>query len=249
MVTSCTSVLMFNSTRFSSKFSCLLLFFIAICAVQLQAQENRGQSVNKSLRDPFDFRVNPQRLKNIEFEGAQTTSFSAVDNRLIDSLFHLDKNYDFEFRCWSRYLFMNFNNVFIMRFSNNAWTARYFDLKESNGNPKKFTERKVDQSKVNQLWSKLVEHKVLTLPDMNDLQPLMVNYQIDTAALQISGRSMHMTDGVLYCFELLTPTKKRHYKYANPESSLKLYGNIEALAMAQMNILLIQKFLGKAVSK
>ena len=236
---------MFKSTPSNLKLCCLLLSLMVICTIQIKAQVGKPQSDVNHVRDSFDFKPNKQRSRNIAFEDGKTSAINEVDDRVIDSLFHLDKNYDFEFRFWSRYLSMNFNNVFIMRLSNNAWTARYFDLNESHGNPKKFTERKVEQSKVDQLWTRLVENKVLTLPDMRDLDKSMVSYKIDTATLQLYGRRTDMTDGVLYGFELLTPTRKRHYNYGNPGSYLKNYSHIQELALAQLNVMLIQKFLGK----
>lgn len=249
MATSCTSVLTFSSRPSSLKLRYSLLFIMAICTVQMKAQGVITPSVARPIRDPFDFKVNPRSLKTIEFEAGKTASFSEVDNRVIDSLFLLDKNYDFEFRLWSRYSSMNFNNVFILRLSNNTWTARYFDLNECYGDPKKFKERTVDQSKVHQLWSMLVRNKVLTLPDMKELQSQMVNYEIDTTALLIQGRGTQVMDGVLYSFELLTPAKKRYYSYANPSIYMKLYSSIAALAYAQLNVLVIQKFLGKTASR
>jgi hypothetical protein len=225
-------------TRAYPKFIMASLVLV-LFSINLKAQQGNSSKV----RSPFDIRVDPLKSRMVAFEAGKTSSINEADDRILDSIFHLDKNYDFEFRLWSRYSSSNFNNVFVLSLRNNTWTARYFDLKNSMGDRRRFTERKITQSRVDQLWMRLVENKVLTLPDMADIRNTLFNYEIDTLTLQASRTRMEMTDGVLYSFELLNPTKKRHYSYANPQSLMKYHGNSEALCMASLNVLLIQKFL------
>ena len=108
-----------------------------------------------------------------------------------------------------------------------------------------FTERKVNQDAVNQLWELLVQNNVLTLPTQNSLENKFVKYVVDTADLQ-SGRHRKIVtvDGILYGFELLTPNRRRYYSYGNPKVYLDNYGNVKELFNAVSIIMIIQKFLG-----
>ncbi|MBB5437766.1 hypothetical protein HDC92_001440 [Pedobacter sp. AK017] len=202
-----------------------------------------AQETKKNVRPPFDFKTDTVRSRFISFQEASTSEVNAAYNRSVDSTFHLDKNYIFELRLWKRHLSYNFDDVFILRLKNNKWTARYFDLKDSFGDKTKFTERKVDQTKADQLWVKLVENKVLTIPDEKVLQDRLLLYKIDSANIDLVIQRISMTDGVLYGFELSTPDKKRHFSYSNPESLLKYYGNVEELYRVVIINMLIQKFL------
>lgn len=196
----------------------------------------------------FDFKSDTKRARNVSFKGDTSSNINYKLDQIIDSAYKLDKNYDFEFRLWKRHLMFNFDNVFILTLKNNSWTVRYFDRNNGLRDETKFTERPVDQSKVNQLWELLVENNVLTLPDESLLQDRMVRYIIDTTNLHAGTiQKTDATDGILYCFELLTPHKKKYYNYGCPNFLLERYGNIKELYNAVLLVLLIQKFLGQAV--
>jgi hypothetical protein len=219
----------------------ILLLFIHFFSLQAQAQVPKTNS-----NSPFDFRSDPAQSKYVSFNRDTTElKINTHYNRILDSAYKLDKNYDFEFRLWKRYLSNNFDNVFIMRLRNNQWTASYYDRNNGIIDRIIFTERPVDQSRLNQLWELLVQNNVLTLPDQRALNERMVTYVVDTTNPQYGRiKKVNITDGILYCFELSTPTKKRFYSYGNPQVYLKHYGNIEELYNAVVIILLIEKFLG-----
>ncbi len=132
-----------------------------------------------------------------------------------------------------------------MRLHQKKWTARYFDLNQSYGDPKRFTEKPVNQTMLHQLWLSLNEQNILTLPSQSSLRKKLMKYEIDTATLYVSNKITTTTDGVLYCFELRNLTKSRSYTYGNPNSYLKEYPNVEELMNAVMIILLTQKYLGQ----
>lgn len=206
-----------------------------------------AQDVKRKPISPFNFRVDTLQPKNIAFESGEVSTTNARYNHIIDSAFKLDKNYEFEFRLWKRHLEYNFDNVFILRLVNNKWIARYFDLNECYGDIRKFKERKVDQTKVNQLWRLLEQHKVLSLPSQEALNEKLQSYSIDTVRFSSSISRTYLTDGILYSFQLADPDKVRHYSYACPQTYLKNYGNVEELYHAVYIIILIEKFLGQKI--
>lgn len=204
-----------------------------------------AQTSNKKVYPPFDFTSDSVKRGMVSFEADTAESkLNLQYNHLVDSAFHLDSTYEFEFRLWKRHLHPNLDNVYVLTLKDNKWKARYFDLGAGLGN--KFTERKVNQLQVNQLWELMVENNVLTLPDQKLLFDRMQKYVVDTTNLQSATISKgDVTDGILYCFELSSPGKKKYYSYHCPAHFLDLFGNIKELYNAVIIIMLIQKYLGQ----
>ena len=214
-----------------------VIFFIAFVSVTYcSAQFN------------FKFRQ-PSPLK-IDFVASNTddvlSNIFIEKDRVFDSTYNLDQDYDFEFRLWQDGLSNNSQSVFIMTFKKDKWSAKYFHFnwnrKESE---KELVEVKVDSSKLNQLWYLMNYHKVLSLPNSNQLSSKMVEYVIDTVNFEDSyERRLDITDGIGYNFELLKPNKRRSYFYSNPEPLFKRYPFIEELSDATVLIYMIRKYLG-----
>ena len=195
----------------------------------------------------FNFKPSHEISKRVEFVAdVKGKNFVNGMDRMLDSVFQLDKNFDFEFRYWETGLIVNSTKVLILAQRNKKWSARYFYYnKDWQKDGKSLAEAQVDQSKLDQLWELLVHNNVLTLPSQDSLKNRMVKYVIDTAFLGF-GHEEHfeIDDGILYEFELSKPEKKRVYWYGCPQLLLKQYGNIEELFNAVELILLIQRYLG-----
>ena len=195
----------------------------------------------------FDFKPSHEMSKRVAFaeDVKEKVSVNGMD-RMLDSLFRLEKNFDFEFRYWETGLTNISTKAFILTLRNKKWSARYFHYnKDWQKDGKSLSEVQVDQSKLDQLWELLVHNNVLTLPSQDSLKNRMVKFVIDTAFLGF-GHEEHFAidDGILYEFELSNPEKKRVYWYGCPQLFLKQYGNIEELFNAVELILLIQRYLG-----
>jgi len=106
----------------------------------------------------------------MSFEAGSPSTTNLAYNLKIDCMFNLKKNYDFELRLWKRHFQDNFDHVFILTLKNNKWKARYFDRNLQLGKSTDFKEKKVDQTKLDQMWMTLTENKLLTLPDQKELK-------------------------------------------------------------------------------
>ena len=100
-------------------------------------------------------------------------------SHLIDSTFHLDKAYDFEFRLWTKPSLISYANVFILTRKNKTWTARFFEY--FGNRTSKILERKVNQSGLDSLWKRLVANQVLTLPTQDSLRAKAKIFVADTS--------------------------------------------------------------------
>ena len=171
-------------------------------------------------------------------------------DRVFDSTYNLDKDYDFEFRLWQDGLSNNSQRVFIMTLKKNKWSAKYFHFNPNwKERGKDLIEVKVDSARLNQLWYLMNIHKVLSLPNSNELRSRMVEYVIDTVNFEYGyERRLDITDGIGYNFELLKPNKRRSYFYSNPETLFKRYPFIEELSDANVLIYMIKRYLGIPLS-
>jgi hypothetical protein len=181
----------------------------------------------------------------IDFKGDSITTLKFPMLSLIDSVYKLDKDYDFEFRLWTSPSLVKYANVFILSQKNKVWSARFFefDVKQNQN----ISEKTVDQSKLNKLWTRLEENKVLTLPTQESvIKKLKIYVAEPSAALEGEDYVMQvgMSDGTMYYFELATQHKRRSYSYHSPKAYLKHYPNTEELYRAYVLIILVRKYLG-----
>lgn len=206
-----------------------------------------AQPTQNAIHSPFNFRTDSIKSRYVSFIGdTSAREEKSPYDKALDSQYHLDKNYDFQFRLWKHHPESNFDNAFVFTLKDNKWTARYFDRNNNVKSKIVFTERPVDQTKVKQLWQLLVEHNVLTLPPQKALKNRFVNYKVDTANVQYSNiGKLDVIDGIAYRFELMAPSKQRHYGYNCPQAYLNRFGNVKELYDAVVIIMLIEKFLGQ----
>ncbi|TZF83810.1 hypothetical protein FW774_10105 [Pedobacter sp. BS3] len=186
------------------------------------------------------FKAKPERSKHIDFmaEPASPPNFA------LDSLYQPEKNYQFEFRLYQETMYNQGNTVFVMTLVHNRWTARYFIYDTSTKQEGRLKEVSIDQQYLDELWSLLVSHAVLELPDQKALQSQLIHYSADTLDLPFSPQKSIITiDGTMYRFSLSTPQKQRTYTYANPKGQLAMSSNIKELYDAFAIIALIKKFL------
>jgi len=192
----------------------------------------------------FLFIFNSSGQTDFKADSIANTNASEISH-LIDSTFRLDKNYDFEFRLWTKPSLVSYANVFILTQKNKIWTARFF---EYYGNrTSKISERKVNQSGLDSLWKRLVANQVLTLPTQDSLKAKMRMFVADTSQEFDEGdtyKQVSIMDGTAYYFELATKGKNRSYYYHCPKGYLKYYSNVEELYRAFMIIVLVRKYLG-----
>ena len=200
-----------------------------------------------SLFGQFDFRRDPYLSKKIDFVPDTVQKFTNVRKPFfVDSIFKLEKDYDFQFRFWNSGIFTPSTSVFILTQRNKKWSARYFaPNRDWQKDGKQIIEIAVDQSKLDQLWELLVMNDVLALTTQQEIKTPMVKFEIDTSNLvNASGRRLSINDGVLYEFELMKPSSSRHYSYHCPQTYLKYYTHIIEFYNASVIILLINKYLG-----
>lgn len=216
-----------------------LLFFVLISVLAIAQVRN----------SPFNFKADTAGATGFLFAGDSSKPvFNVEYNRILDSAYSLNNEYEFQFRLWKRHLSSSFDDVFVLTLKDKKWTARYFNLRISGKNTSQFSERPVKQLYVNQLWEMLLKNNLLSLPDQSVLEDKMVSYEIDTANLQYPTiKSLDVMDGTLYCFELLSPDGKRYYSHGNPLRYLKEYSNIRELYNAALIVMLIEKFLEQSL--
>lgn len=184
-----------------------------------------------------------ERLFKVAFTGDdKVPATNDIYNRELDSAFQIKKDYTFELRLWSRYLSLNHDNVYILTLKDRKWNARFFNHLSG-----KFAEEKVDQTNVDKLWGLMYTHKVLTLPNSDSIQSKLVKYELDTVNFSGTVNMVRLTDGVLYSFELKTPTTKKTYEYGNPKFYFREFPNVEELYHVVSLVAMTRKLLGKPI--
>jgi hypothetical protein len=178
-------------------------------------------------------------------------------DRVVDSVFHLNKNYDFQFRLWQEGM-NNFSiNVFVLTLKNGSWNARAFQFigigkgKYSWKSNPYYTEINVKQDSLDMLWERLVSNDILTLPTEESIRKPEQFFSMDTSLLYKSGKvyegySIVWIDGVQYDFEIFGKDKSRFYTFSSPINRLRRYPQIEELYKAASIILLIKNYLGQS---
>ena len=180
-------------------------------------------------------------------------NFDSLDNAIhkdyytqLDSIFKLSKNNNLEFRLWTTSSLTFHRASFIMTQNNNVWHARYFE-RENNGTDIYWIEKKVNQSNLDSLWSRLKTNCVLTLPTQNSLKQRLRIYTADTTLLNNDDEDyseVRVMDGTRYRFEIISKEINRVYNYHSPASYLEHNPNIEELYRAYKIISLTRRYLG-----
>lgn len=179
-----------------------------------------------------------------------------VRDHVIDSVFHLDKKYDFQFRLWELGM-MVAPQVFIMTLKDGKWEARAFQLtgkgskKYTRERNPYYTEKEVRQNGLDTLWKKLVKNDILKLTSEKRLESQQTDFAFDTSLLEDRGVVYQklgtvQVDGTLYVFELFAPGKTRIYHYGSPIVQANWYPYIEVYYKVTGMILLIKKQMGQS---
>ncbi|MDH6307633.1 hypothetical protein M2451_000082 [Dysgonomonas sp. PFB1-18] len=180
-------------------------------------------------------------------------------NKEINTEFKLKNDYDFELRLWTDPAPVLGPSVFVMQQKDNKWTAQYYAQairKEGDKYIPYWKKKDLDSEKLNELWAKLVENQVLTLPTQDSIRDRMRIYSTDTLAVfyppnQLAGWPYYapaILDGMIYRVELRTKKKKRTYTYHCPKGYLENCPNVEELYRAYAIIVLIRKYAGLNLS-
>ena len=167
---------------------------------------------------------------------------------IIDTQFPLQKNNDIEFRLWTNSDLIGYSNLFVMVQKNGKWSARFFEYSIKKG----WKENPTKQDKLDSLWKRLVNNKVLSLPDQMTLWDRMKTYKADSSFIEFGDdgvyNRMMVEDGVIYIFQVFTKDSQRTYSYDNPVTYLKVNTNIEELYRAYALISLVRKYLGLSLA-
>ena len=143
----------------------------------------------------------------------------------IDSVYNLEREFDFEIRLWTSISNRFGVELFILSLKNKNWTARCFELsKEARG----FLEKPVSQNGLPELWERLRRENILSIPDEDDLLDSIGNPVENT-----------LIDGVIYRFELLSKNSNRSIYYRCPNELSKDYSYIPQLKNISVIINLI----------
>lgn len=163
----------------------------------------------------------------------------------VDSIFKLDKNYEFELRIWEIGGLFNYRKVFIMTLKDYKWNIRYFDWDFNIKKDIKLKEISLKNADINLLWRKIHDqHYVNQIPSKEFIAHRFINYYVDYENPEYSGgKRTEILDGRIYNFELLKPDKKRYFNYDNPQEFHKTFPNIEELFHVSAVIAFIEKYI------
>ncbi len=127
----------------------------------------------------------------------------------IDSSFNLEKNNEFELRCWMLSSLNIDSKLFILTKNNNKFNARFFDKNNDNA---KYVEKLIDSRNLSHFWKELKKNHVLTIVDSDSL-------------VDKNGKKLYNTvyGHTAYVIDLITEKNKRSYFYFCPKECFKTY--------------------------
>jgi len=135
------------------------------------------------------------------------------DINYIDSLYHLEKNNDFELRFFAN-TYIGKMKIFILVKKNNNWNARYFEsIKDSSV---RMIEKEISKENLSLLWDSLSKKGVLKIPASENLK-------------DIKGEPLYanIIHGTVFYFDLLTLTLGNSYSYHCPAGYVKEFPNVK----------------------
>ena len=163
----------------------------------------------------------------------------------IDSLFHLIKNPNVEFRLWTNPSLVSYRSCFILSNKSGHWQSRFFEFK--GGEQPKWTETITSQDKLDSIWTRLLNNRALTLPTQDSLNNRMRIYSADSTLIYYKDDEVDskivVDDGTFYTFQVFTSKLNRTYQYYSPVAFLKHNPNIEELYRAYAIISIVRKHL------
>ncbi len=210
----------------------LLLFIFLICYQTLTAQNRTFDNSFAHYKIDFNESIN---VKN---------PVENLDNQ-IDSIFKLEKEYEFELRIWESGDLINYRKVFIMTLKDYKWNIRYFDWDFNIKKYLKFKEIPLNTADMNMLWIHIYDqHYVNQIPSEEFISHRFINYFVDYENPENSrGGRTELLHGRTYNFELLKPDKKRYFNYYSPQEFHKIFPNIEELYHVLAVIAFVEKYI------
>lgn len=163
----------------------------------------------------------------------------------LDSIFKLEKNYEFELRIWQRGDLFYYRKVFIMTLKDYKWNIRYFDWDFNIKKDIKFREIPLKTADMNMLWRHIHDqHYINQIQSEEFITHRYINYSVDYENPEESGGGRtEFLHGRTYNFELLKPDKKRYYNYVNPQEFQKAFRNIEELYHVSAILAFVDKYI------
>ena len=152
------------------------------------------------------------------------------DIKLIDSLYHVTKEGDFQLLFWMLPEQEVRRTLLVLTSKNGQWQARYLERVKEDGSFI-WKERAVSQEGLDNLWKELQENDVLHIKTSSDLK---------TVTGQAAFKPVEK-NGILYFFELLDRKGKRSYYYRCPNYQQQYFNHIEFTRIVNM-IQLLYKF-------
>jgi hypothetical protein len=183
-------------------------------------------------------------VRNIDFIGDKNPKNpDKKDDDLLDSIFKIDKDFEFELRLWVQGAFKT-KSAFVMSNKDNHWKIRYFDWDGSLKRNFKLREISLKDADINSLWRQINEqHHICIIPSGDSIIYECTNYYVDFENPENSRiRRTEILDGASYNFEILMPNQKRYFSYSNPSGFLKSCPSNEILYHVTISIAFIEKF-------
>ncbi|TKB97029.1 hypothetical protein [Pedobacter cryophilus] len=146
------------------------------------AYSNIVLAQNKTFENSYaHYKIDFNENKNIK------NPIHKLDNDL-DSIFKLEKNYEFELRIWERGGLDNYSKVFILTLKDYKWNAKYFDWDFNIKKDFKLKEIPLKTADMNKLWQHIHDqHYVNQIPSAELISHRFINYYVDYENPEYSG--------------------------------------------------------------
>ncbi|TKB97030.1 hypothetical protein [Pedobacter cryophilus] len=209
----------------------LLIFLFSICYQNLNAQ-------NKAFENSYaHYKIDFNESKN-------STNPNQFDDNKLDSIYKIDKNFEFEFRLWTRGGIPEIKRVFIMTLKNHKWSAKYFDWNWEIKDEFKLKEVLLNEGDLKLLWNQVgYRHELTQIPIQESFAHLLKNYMINSKNPEFYSIShIQPLHGPIINFELLMPDKKKFLEFNSPQALFKTFSNVEPLLHVSSIISIVEKY-------
>ena len=168
------------------------------------------------------------------------------DSFIFDSFDKLFKTFDSSglhadttFRLLTHPSTTNYYSLFVLTKENGKWIGKFFEQT----NLKQWTPIQIHNTNWGELWRRLVQNSVMSLPTEENLKIKKRKYSIDTAAIRSNEEEQYLTgallDGTIYTFQTFAKEHFRTYTFTSPGSQLKSFPHIEEFYKASVIINLV----------
>lgn len=180
-----------------------------------------------------------KKITEYRFESSFKHSFY----RQVDSLFNLDKTYDFELRLWINQDVKQDCKLFILSNSQGRFKARCF--KYMPGSLQSIQEMIIQNGDLDTLWSNLVKNKLLELRFQKDVEYKMIRYTTNVDNFEKQPiHNIGLSDEDSYFFEIFTKKEFKSFEYKCPKYYLETYPQTEEFYRVYVITSLIKRIAG-----